>query len=270
MRVRWAIPYVLPWRHRSLLQQLVGREIKTRFQGSWLGLAWALLTPIGMLLVYTFVFRTVLKARWPGAATDSDAEFALQLFAGLLVYTWFSEVVGRASTLLSEQPNLVKKVVFPLQLLPWVQVLSAAFYALLNVLVLAVGAWLVRGELTIHVIAIPIVGATLVPVLLGLGWLCAALGVYFRDLGHIVTLILTPLLFLSPVFYPITALPEALQQFMWLNPIALTIDSLRGVLLDGRWPEWQALATYCVVTSAFALLAAAAFHKLRRGFADVL
>jgi len=270
VRLKWLKDYFFPARHKGLLYQLVKREIRQKFKGSWLGLGWALLTPIAMLAVYTFVFRSVLNAKWPGNAADTDAEFALQLFCGLIVFTLFSEVVGRAPSLISEQPNMVKKVIFPLSILPWVSVGASAFFAVLSLLVLISATLFTRGELTIHLLALPLIGIAFVPALLGFGWLLSSLGVYLRDLGHIVGLILTPLMFLSPIFYPITALPDFVQEFMLLNPLALIIDSTRAVVLQAEWPDFIALGIYQIVSIGIALVGAACFHKTRRGFADVL
>ncbi|MBK6279839.1 MAG: ABC transporter permease [Gammaproteobacteria bacterium] len=202
--------YFLPFEHANLLLQLSRREIQQRFRGSWLGVGWTVLTPLAMLLVYTFVFRTVLGARWPGAP-DSDTEFALRVFSGLLVFSLFSDVVARAPNLVVEQPNLVKKVIFPLEILSWVSTICAVFNACVSMLVLVAAAALAHGGVSCHILALPLVLAALVPMLLGWSWLLASLGVYVRDLSHVVGLILTPLLFLSPVFYPLSALsrPDA-------------------------------------------------------------
>lgn len=261
--------YFLPLKQVGLLWQLSRREVQQRFRGSWLGLGWSLLTPLAMLAVYTFVFRTVLNARWPGAE-DSNSEFALQIFSGLLVFSLFSEIVGRAPHLIVEQPNLVKKVIFPLEILPWVGALSASFHAALSLLVLVAAVLFVRESITIHLMSVLLIYIAFLPMLLGLGWLLAALGVYMRDIGHIVGLILTPMLFLSPVFYPATALPEAVQQYMILNPLTLIIESLRAAVLGASWPVFLDLLIYFLVGLVIAWFGAFCFDKTRRGFADVL
>jgi len=270
-KLKWLLKeYTFPFHYRELLQQLVKREIKQKFQGSWLGLGWAIITPLMMLAVYTFVFRSVLKARWPGSEGDSNIEFALQLFSGLLVFSLFSEVVSRAPMLVAEQPNMVKKVIFPLSILPWVSVMTNTFFASLSLLVLIGAETLNRGSLSIHLLALPLIFAVYIPMLLGIAWLLSSLGVFLRDLGHIVGLIVTPLMFLSPVFYPVSALPEFVQDLMIMNPLALIIESLRAVVLDVSWPDFAALAVYGVVASAIAILGAACFAQTRKGFADVL
>lgn len=268
-RVGWLRQYLWPKASAELCYQLVVRDIRARFRGSWLGLGWALLTPIAMLLVYTFVFRSVLKARWPGG-DGSDAEFALQLFAGLVVYSWFSDAIGRAPGLVLEQVNLVKKVVFPLPLLAWVSVLGSGFFALLNLLVLIAGSALIQGQISGQLLWLPLIMLPLGVVLLGLIWLLSALGVYLRDLGQLVAIALPPLMFLSPVFYPVTALPVWVQDIMMFNPIALIIDSVRAVVLQGTPPPYTALAVYAAASVVVALVGAAVFQKTRKGFADVL
>jgi lipopolysaccharide transport system permease protein len=169
-----------------------------------------------------------------------------------------------------EQPNLVKKVIFPLEILPWMAVLSAYFHASLSLLVLVAAVLFFRGEITIHILGTVVVLLAFLPILLGLSWLLAALGVYMRDIGHIVGLVLTPMLFLSPVFYPAEALPAVVQDYMMLNPLTLIIETLRASVLEGQWPSLQGLFIYFVVGIGFAFVGAWCFEKTRRGFADVL
>jgi len=261
--------YFFPVKHLELIWQLAVREVLQRFRGSWLGLGWALLTPLAMLAVYTFVFRTVLKARWP-AGPDSNTEFALQLFSGLLVFTLFSDIIGRAPRLVIERPNLVKKVIFPLEILPWPAIFSALFHAGLSLLVLLTAVLFMRQGLTIHIVSVPFIVLAFLPLLLGLSWLLAAIGTYVRDLGHIVGLILTPMLFLSPVFYPISALPEMVQRVILFNPLTVIIESMRAAVLGNSWPDMGQLLVYFVVSLSIAWLGAFSFEKMRRGFADVV
>lgn len=260
----------LPVSHGSLLWQFTRREVLGRYRGSLLGLAWSFLTPLLMLAVYTFVFVGVFRARWPGAESGGGLEFALQVFAGLIVFNLFAEVAGRAPNLILGQPNLVKKVIFPLELLPWVTVLSGLFHLVLSVLTLAVVLLAARGALPVTVLALPLVILAFVPFLLGLGWLLSAIGVYARDVGQLMTMVVSLALFMSPVFYSARALDPRWQFWMHLNPLTLIIEEVRKVLLLGQWPAWDALALYLVGASVFAALAAGFFQLTRRGFADVL
>lgn len=268
--IQWFWQYVLPIQYYQLILQLTKRNILQRFKGSILGVAWVFITPILMLSVYTFVFKTVLKAKWPGNEDANNIEFALQIFSGLLIFNLFSEVLSRAASLITEQPNMVKKVIFPLPVLAWVNVLAALFFALVNLAVLMVGAYFMRGELSIHIVALPLLLLACLPILLGLSWGLAALGVYLRDLPQVIALVLTPLMFLSPIFYPVTALPQALQSLMVFNPLVEPIALLRDSVMSGQWPDWPWLIAYITVAVGVMLLGAAGFHKLKKGFADVL
>ncbi len=261
--------YFMPWRQRTLIWQFARRDVLTRYRGTLLGLGWSFLTPLLMLAVYTFVFRVVFNARWGTAGTD-DFEFALQVYAGLIVFSLFAEVVNRAPRLVLDQPNLVKKVVFPLEILPWVAVLAGLFHLALNLIVLLIAVAVSRGGLPPTVLALPLVLVSLVPLLLGLSWFLAALGVYVRDVGQIATLVVSLMMFLSPVFYPVSSLPERWQLWLRANPLTPTIEQLRRVALDGLWPDWSQLALHLLLASVMAWLGARWFAATRRGFADVL
>lgn len=262
--------YLWPWKHRTLIWQFARREVLQRNRGSLLGMGWALATPLLMLAVYTFVFVGVMRAQWPGAERGGGIEFALQIFAGLLVFSVFAELATRSPRLVLEQPNLVTKVVFPLEVLPWVTVLTAMFHAALSLCVLLVATWAVRGALPVTAIALPLVVLPLIPFVLGLGWLLASLGVYVRDTAPAMGLAVSLTMFLSPVFYPASALPTAVQGAMWANPLSLIIENVRSVVLLGQWPEWGYLGLYAAVAVAFAAGCALFFEVTRKGFADVL
>ena len=261
--------YFLPLRQRTLVWQFVRRDVLARYRGSLLGLGWSFLTPLLMLAVYTFVFRVVFKARWSDAPTG-DFNFALQVYAGLIVFMLFAEVVNRAPRLVLDQPNLVKKVVFPLELLPWVAVLAGLFHLALNLVALLTAAAIARGGLPPSVLALPLVVAPLVPLLLGFAWFLAALGVFVRDVGQITTLVVSLLMFLSPVFYPVSSLPEQWQPWLNANPLTPVMEQLRRVTLEGRWPDWSQLLLELVIAGAVAWAGARWFAATRKGFADVI
>ena len=223
--------YLWPWAQRHLIWQFARREVLGRYKGSMLGLSWAVITPMAMLVVYTLVFRHIFKARWPGVE-DGNISFALNLFAGLLVFNWAAELMSKAPKLVVEQPNLVTKVVFPLQVLPWSSLAASFFHAGVSCLVWLAGCWLLGQGMHLSWLAIPLVFLALVPVLLGLGWALAAMGVYFRDLGEMVGLFMGMFLFLTPVFFPLSVLPDFLQGWVQLNPLAIPIEALRAM---GFW-----------------------------------
>lgn len=258
----------------TLLKSLVWREVVGRYRGSTLGLLWSLLTPLLMLAVYTFVFGVVLKSRWaviegsPSGA--STAEFAVILFAGLVVSQIFSEVMMAAPQLVVRHANYVKKIVFPVEILPVVTVGAALFHAGVNLLVLLIAGWFVFGSVPVTAILAPVVLAPLVVLVLGVAWVLAAVGVYFRDMTQVVPPLVTALLFLSPLFFPRTALPVGLQPYLSLNPLSVPIEAFRDVTVFGVQPDWMALAIYSLVALAVAALGRQFFQLIRRGFADVL
>ncbi|MBK1709918.1 ABC transporter permease [Marichromatium gracile] len=266
-------PSALPaslWRNRGLVLQLVRRDISSRYRGSWLGLAWSVLNPVLMLLVYSFVFSVVFKARWGGPVEDGHAAFGLVLFAGLIVHALFSEVANRAPRLILDNVSYVKRVVFPLEVLPWVALGSALFHMGISLVVLLAGQWLLTQSLPWTALLLPVVVAPLLLVTLGCGWFLAATGVYLRDIGQSIGLLTTVMLFLSPTFYPLSALPELGQTLLYLNPLTLVIEESRRVLLFGQLPHWGGLLVYSVISVMVAWGGFWWFQRARRGFADVV
>lgn len=257
------------WRHRDLIAQMARREVVGRYRGSVLGIVWSFFHPVLMLTVYTFVFSVVFNARWQ-SGSDSKTEFAIVLFAGMIVYNLFAECINRAPGLVLANPNYVKKVVFPLEILPWVVFAAALFHAAVSLAVLLGFYALVNHDLQWTVVFLPVVLLPLVFLTLGLAWLFASLGVYLRDVGQTVGVATTVLMFLSPIFYPVTALPEDYRAIMYLNPLAHLIEQARAVTIWGQMPDWGALGLGLAVSLAVAWLGFAWFQKTRRGFADVL
>lgn len=257
------------WRHRNLIKDFAVREVSTRYRGSFLGLLWSFFTPFLMLSVYTFVFGFVYKARWNGLDDGNRFQFALTLFAGLIVFNLFAECMSRAPVLILGQSTFVKKVVFPLEILPCSVLGAALFHALVSFGVLFLGLALFQG-LPLTALWLPVVLTPFVLVLLGFSLFLASLGVYVRDVGHIMGMIITVCLFLSPVFYPVSALPGPMQIVLYLNPLTFIIEQVRDVLLNGHMPNLAGLAAYGLLAVIVAWAGFAWFQKTRKGFADVL
>jgi lipopolysaccharide transport system permease protein len=266
-----ALPASL-WRARHLVVQLARREVLGRYRGSVLGIAWSFFQPLLMLAVYTFVFASVLQLRWGvhGDAPESRAEFAIVLFVGIIVHGLFAEVLTRAPLLIVGNANFVKKVVFPLEVLAPVSLVAALFHALVSLCVLLLAYLVVHGTVCWTAVFLPLVLAPLVVLTLGCAWVLAALGAYVRDVGQVIGMLMTVLMFLSPVFYPVTALPASVRPLILANPLTLIIGQARDVLIWGRLPDWTALAVYALVAFAVAWAGFAFFQKTRKGFADVL
>jgi len=255
-------------KNRSLIYQMSKREVVGRYKGSAMGLLWSFFNPVLMLIVYTFVFSMIFKARWPGVT--NNLEFAGILFAGLIVYSLFSECVSRAPNLILSNVNYVKKVVFPLDILPWIALGSSLFHALISIVVLLGFMLFLSGSLHWTVVFFPIIVLPLLFLTMGVSWILASLGTYIRDIGQGIGIVVMAMMFLSPIFYPATAFPESYRIFFYLNPLTFMIEQSREVLLWGHIPNWEGLGIYLVVSLFVAWLGFAWFQKTRRGFADVL
>ncbi|WP_231716379.1 ABC transporter permease [Desulfosarcina alkanivorans] len=249
---------------------MVKREIVGRYKGSFLGMSWSLFNPILMLAIYTFVFSVVFKARWGIGNEESKTEFAVVLFVGLIVHALFSEVLNRAPNLMLSNVNYVKKVVFPLEILPVVAMCSALFNTMVSLIVLLGAFILLNGFLHWTILFVPIVFSPLILVSLGFAWLLASLGVFLRDVGQTISIITTMMLFLAPVFYPMSALPQKYHMFILLNPLTFIIEQARKVLLYGQFPDWNGLGIYITASFMVGWIGYWWFQKTRKGFADVL
>ncbi len=251
-----------------LLFQMTKREVIGRYQGSVIGLAWSFLNPLMMLAIYTFVFGVIFSARWPHGGGHAD--FAINLFAGLVVFNIFSECLNRAPMLVLSNVSYVKKVVFPLYILPITVLLSTLFHALVSLVILLVFYIFVHGWPHWTIIFLPLIWVPFALLTLGCSWFLASLGVYLRDIGQVVGVATTALMFLSPIFFPASALPEAVRQWAFLNPLTIPIGQTREVVIHGNLPDWSLLAIYAVVGVLIARLGYIWFDKTRKGFADVI
>lgn len=257
------------WRNRSLIHASAKREVLGRYRGSAFGLLWSFFNPLFMLTVYTFVFSVVFNARW-GGGNESKTEFALVLFAGLIVFNLFADCINRAPGLILSNSNYVKKVVFPLEILPFVGLLSAAYHMLISLGVWLVAYFLLFGLPHPTIFLLPLIILPFALLIMGLSWALASLGVFLRDVSQFIGVAVTMLMFLSPIFYPASALPEAYRDLLYINPLTLVIELTRDVLYWGKPPDYAELAQYWLVTGAVAWLGFAWFQKTRKGFADVL
>jgi lipopolysaccharide transport system permease protein len=258
------------WRNRQLILQMTKREVAGRYKGSAMGLAWSFFNPVFMLTVYTFVFSVIFKSRWGVGGEESKTQFAVVLFVGMIVHGLFAEVLNRAPSLILSNVNYVKKVIFPLEILPVIAMGAALFHSLISVGVLLAAFILFNGYLHWTVIFIPLVLLPLVILTTGFAWMLASLGVFLRDVGQTIGIITTVMMFLSPVFYPVTSLPKEFRPWIMANPLTFIIEQVREVLLWGHFPNWTGLALYTLTATALAWAGYAWFQKTRKGFADVL
>jgi lipopolysaccharide transport system permease protein len=258
------------WRNRQLIAQMTRREVVGRYRGSVMGLAWSFFNPILLLAVYTFVFSVVFKSRWGGDGDETRTQFAVVLFAGMIVHALLAEVLNRAPGLILSNANYVRKVVFPLEILPVVSLGAALFHSLISLGVLLLAFIVFNGYLHWTAILAPVVLLPLAILSLGFAWMLASLGVFLRDVGQVIGLVTTVMLFLAPVFYPITALPSHIRPWLMANPLTFIIEQARDVLIWGRMPDWIGLGAFTLLAVAVAWLGYAWFQRTRKGFADVL
>lgn len=258
------------WRNRQLISQMTWREVAGRYKGSVMGLAWSVFNPVFMLAVYTFVFSMVFKARWGIGGDESKTQFAVVLFVGTIVHSLLAEALNRAPNLIVANTNYVKKVVFPLEILPIVSIGAALFHSLVSLSVLLFAFIIFNGYLHWTVVIIPLVLLPLTILTLGLSWMLASLGVFLRDVGQSIGIITTVMLFLAPVFYPISAVPEKFHVFIMANPLTFIIEQARNVLIWGNLPSWAGLGIYTLIAICIAWAGYTWFQKTRKGFADVL
>lgn len=262
-------PYRALIRHYHLIVQMARRDVIGRYRGSFIGLMWSFFNPLLMLGVYTFVFSFIFKSRWTGQG-GGQFEFAVILFAGLNINTMFQECATRAPTLIIENRNFVKRIVFPLETLSWSTLGSALFHLLISTVVLLIFGLVVRGTMPWTVIYFPVVVAAFLPFLAGMIWFLSSLGVFLRDLKHAIGIITAMLMFLAPIFYPKEMIPPQYRHLLYLNPLTEIVEASRDVLIWGHAPNWTLLGAYTLAACVFAWLSFVWFERTRKGFADVL
>lgn len=256
--------------NKFLLWQFVGRNVSVRYKGALFGMVWSFFQPLLMLCVYTFVFSIIFKARWGTDIGDSQTAFALIMFCGMAVYNIFSESVALSVGVITGNPNLVKKVIFPLELLPLAQVISSTILSVPWFLLLILGTVIIFGQIHLTVLLLPVVLLPVVFVALGASYLVASLGVFFRDMQYIVGVFLQILFFLTPIFYPISAIPEKYRWILEGNPMSFIIEYCRNVLIFGKMPVWGNYGLALLLSLLALQFGFFWFHKTKKGFADVL
>lgn len=256
----------------SSFAQFLQRAIARQYKMSAFGFLWAALVPLITLGIYAFVFGTVMQSRWDGAVTVSGepVSFSLYLFAGLIVFWLLAQSAAESCSAVVSHANLVKKAVFPLEIIPLTVVGAALFHGAINTAVLLAAMLYTHGSIPVTALLFPLVLAPFILLLAGVAWILAALGAYFRDLTYVIGLVMTGVLFLSPVFYSLSRLGPNLQGLVMINPISFIVTQARAVLVEGRGPDWTGLLAYLCVAWIVAVIGLAFFRRAKRNFADVL
>ncbi|WP_299394584.1 ABC transporter permease [uncultured Desulfovibrio sp.] len=253
-----------------LILHMTRRQLALRYKGSVLGWLWSLVQPLMMLVVYAFVFGIVFKARWGAMPDGGSVSFAAVMFCGMATFNLFSETVNGAAPVILQNANLVKKVVFPLEILPAVQLASAVILSSVWFLLLFIGAAALGISFHGSMFLLPVL---LLPVLLlslGVAYFVAAASVYVRDMPHLAGVVTQILFFLTPIFYPVELVPEQLRWVLKLNPLSSMVEEVRGATLFGQWPDWSAFIWNLLIALIVCRLGLCWFLKTKKGFADVL
>lgn len=260
-------------RNRELIWTLIKREIKSAYQGSFLGVLWTIILPLMMLLIYTFVFSVVFQSKWANTGVNQQTpkgEYALILFAGLTAFNIFSTVINRSPGLILTVPNYVKKVVFPLEVLPIVIIGAALFTSFINIILILVGSLLIYHNIPISIFYLPLAYIPLILLTLGLSWFLSALGVFIRDIGQAIGIIVQILFFMTPIFYSADSVPKGMKFIILFNPLSSIIDCFRRSLIWNQPMNWSAWGIVTLVSFIVAVLGYAWFSATKKGFADVM
>lgn len=252
-----------------LLGQLVKKDIENRYKGSILGILWSLIVPILMLVIYTFVFSEVFQAKW-NIDTTNKFEFALVLFCGLSTFNLLSEVMSRSATLIASNTNYVKKVIFPLEILPVTITLSALFNCIISFLILIVANGVLNKEVSYTLWQFPLVLIPLIVMSVGVSYIISAIGVYLKDVANIISVLVMVLMYMSPVFFPLSSVPENFRVICEVNPLTFIIENFRNVVLFGTSINLAFYVKSCIAASIFYLIGYVVFKRSKAGFADVL
>lgn len=258
------------WSHRRLISQFTRREILQLYKGSFLGLSWTFVSPLLQTLVYTFVFAFIFRARYEDGGTGSRTEYALGLLAGLAAFEVFRFSFSTAPNQILRNANLVKKVVFPVEILSVSQLGPAITESLARVLILLLAVVILLNQLHWTTIFLPLIFLPLILLTLGVSWFVASIGVFVRDVRHLVVVIIRVLFFATPIFYSLASVPEPFRTVLSLNPLAIIVNHFRRVILWGEMPDWSQLLIVTAVSFLICWLGYLWFMKTRRMFADII
>jgi lipopolysaccharide transport system permease protein len=249
---------------------MIKREISTKYKGSFFGILWSLLTPLLLLVVYTICFSYIFKTRWGVVGGEPQSSYSLILFVGLIVHAFFSEIFTRSPSLILGYAHIIKKTPFPIDILGWVTIGVALFQVFISTLVLLAINIFIYHQCSWTILMFPFILLPFSAFLLGICWFLSSIGVYVRDLGQFINLLMTVLMFLSPVFFPLSAIPEPYRTLALVNPLTLIIEESRNSLLYATLPNIKSLVIYFVMGLCIMKLGHYFLIRMKKGFCDVM
>lgn len=256
--------------NRDLFLQSLSREIVQKYRGSYLGILWNFILPLVMLAVYSFIFGVIFKARWDQQLTDSKAEFALILFVGITLYNVFSETVGSSPALIITNVNYVKKVIYPLEILSMTSIGSSMVQLFFNLIIILVGKAIIIHRFDFMILFFPLVLLPLIFLVLGISWVLSGLGVFIRDVRQAASIIILIFGYITPVFYPLSSVPDSFRWVMYLNPMTSIVNNARSVLIYGEFPDWISLLVTLLISYVIMLAGLSFFQRVKVNFSDVI
>ncbi len=255
--------------NRELIGALARREVLERYRGSILGMTWSFVNPLILMLIYTVVFSVVQRMQWIQTRAGFG-DFAIMVYSGLIAFNFFSEMMAKSVRVIVNSPNYVKRIAFPVEILPCVLAGGALFHAAASWIILLAGTWLMTGTLHATALLLPVVWIPLVVCALAISLFLSAVGVFIRDTEYIVGLALSILFFLTPIFYSTDRVPQALQWILFINPVAYASENTRKVCILGLAPNWGSWLALLGVGLLFLAVFAGWFRVIKKRFPDVL
>ncbi len=257
--------------HMYLIKELSKREILAKYKGSFLGILWSFITPLAMLLLFTFIFSEVFQVKWANSGYSSNKlDFSVNLFVGLSIFWFFAEILGKAPSVFSSVPNYIKKVIFPLEILPVVSLLSALFNLIIYLIIIVGIVFYIKGTIFFSLLFLPLLIGISFPMLMGFCLLLGSLGVYIKDIATFMNVFINMLMFLSPIFYPLESLPKSFHTLFMLNPLTYIIEESRNIIILGNYPDFEKMFYYFLISIFIYFLGKKVYEVTKKGFADVL
>lgn len=252
----------------NLIWTFVLRDLQARYVGSTMGLFWSIINPIIMLLIYLYVFSFIFKVKFGQSGSLSD--FALYLFCGMLPWLAFQETIFRSTNSIVENASLIKKFMFPSKILTVYLSISSLVNELIGMVVLIIAIILITHEISYFILFLPVIIIFQLTFTMGLGWIFACINVFFRDTAHLIGVIMMVWMFLTPIFYPESMIPQKFHLIIKINPMAYLVRAYRDILLNDKFPHISDILIFMAISIIVFFGGYYLFSKTQHQFSDVV